>query len=97
MRQTHLVASIVLGEQHIHLLRTRGRNDLADIVGMDGQLTMASVDEHEKLDAPRSAIIEKGFECRPNGASSEEHIVDQQHIAPFKVARHRRLTYGGLA
>ena len=39
-------------EVHLHALRERGRHVLADVVGLDRQLAVAAVDEHDELNRP---------------------------------------------
>src|SRR5918999_4848018 len=48
-----------LDELHLDALGARGRKILADVVGPDGQLAVAAVDEHCKLDAPGPAVVEQ--------------------------------------
>src|SRR5713226_1667027 len=77
-----LVESVLLGHQHLDALRVGGGHVLADVVGSDRQLAMASVDEHRQLDRARPAEVEQRVHRRPRRASAVDHVVDEHdHLA----------------
>ncbi len=57
----------------------------ADKAGLDGQLAMAAVDQHQQLYAPRPAVVKKRVERRAYGAAGVENIVDQDDVAAGNI------------
>src|SRR5688500_17453929 len=45
----HLVSAVDFLQAHAHALVARCRQVLADVIGLDGQLAMAAVDQHDAL------------------------------------------------
>ena len=61
-----------------HLFAAR-REVLADVVGTDGQLAVASVDHDGELDRLGPPEVAQRVEGGPDGAPGEEDVVDQDH------------------
>ena len=85
----HLVAAVDFHQVHLHALRQRRRQVLADVVGFDRQLAMAAIDEDHQLDGARAAELDQRIERGANRPSGVEHIVDEQNA--FLVDRKRNL------
>src|SRR5437660_484275 len=73
------VAAVRLLEQHLDPLRLGRGHVLADVVGPDGQLAMAAVDQHRELDRARPAELHQRVHRRAHGAAVPDHVVDQDH------------------
>src|SRR6185503_4797139 len=84
--QLDLVLAVDLGEQHAHLLGPGGRDVLADVVGADGQLAVAPVDEYGELHRARAAQVADRVEGGPDRTAGEQHVVDQDHATPVDSA-----------
>ena len=67
--------------QHLDGLVARGDERAADVVGPDGQLAVAAVDEHGQLDARGSAEVDQLVERGADRAAGEEDVVDEHHGA----------------
>src|SRR5699024_5760153 len=90
--QQHGVATVNLGEQHLHVLAGRGRRVLTHVVGPTGQLTVPPVDQGGELHGPGATVVAQRVECRSDRASGEEYIVDQDHCGGIvPAARQGRL------
>src|SRR5258708_285563 len=77
-----LVDSVLLGHQHLDALRVGGGHVLADVIGSDRQLAMASVDQHRELDRARPAEVEQRVHRGPRSAAVVDHVVDEHdHLA----------------
>ena len=85
----HFVAAVGLRQVHLHALRQRRRQVLADVVGLDRQLAVAAVDQHDELNRLRPAELDQRVERRANRPAGVEHVVDQQD--PLVVDRERNL------
>ena len=75
--QEHAVDLVDLDELHLDALAACGRQVLADVVGTDGELTVAAVGEHGELDACRAAEVEEPVDRRADGAAGVQHVVDE--------------------
>src|SRR5262245_12939111 len=73
----HAVLSVVLAQTHGHALPSRGGQVLADVVGANGQLPVAAVDEHGELHHLGAAEVDHGVERGADRASGEEDIVHE--------------------
>jgi hypothetical protein len=49
--------------------------------GLDRQLAMAAVDQHQQLYAPRPAVVKERVQRRAYGSAGVENIVDQNDVA----------------
>src|SRR4030042_101408 len=56
----------------------RGGEDLADVVGSDGQFAVAPVDENDELDALRAAAVDEGVHGRPDRPARHQEGVDEK-------------------
>jgi hypothetical protein len=74
--QGHDVLTAVLTELHVHALARRG-DILSNEVGFDGQLAMAAIDEHRKLNALWTAEIIQRVQGCPRGPSAEQNVVHE--------------------
>src|SRR5258707_15505297 len=72
-----LVDTVLLGHEHFDALRVGGGHVLADVVGPDRQLAMASVDQHRELDRARPAEVEQRFHRRPRSPPVVDDGVDE--------------------
>ena len=63
---------------------------LAHVVGADGELAVASVDENEELNGAGSPEIDEGIEGGPDGAPGKEDIVDEDYVAIGDAAGYGR-------
>ena len=62
--EQHFVLAVDLLQPHLHALLQRRRQVLADVVGLDRQLAVAAVDEHDQLDRARPAEVDQRVERR---------------------------------
>ena len=81
----HLVDLVQLLDPHVHPLLARGRQVLADIVGANRELAVATVDEHRELHPLGTPVVEQGVDRRPHGAAGEQDVVHEHHGAPVEV------------
>ena len=58
------------------------------MVGPDGELTVPSVDDHSQPHRGRTPVVGDGIQCGSNGATGEEHVVDEHH-GLVRDVRHR--------
>jgi hypothetical protein len=54
-----------------------GRYVLSHEVGADGQLAMAAVDQDGQTDGPGTAVVDERVHRGTDGASGEEHVVNE--------------------
>jgi len=81
------VAAIDLVQQDVDRLE-QGRGDvLADVVGPDRQFAVAAVDKDGELNRTRPTQVGERVERRPDGATREEHIVDEDNHSPIDAFR----------
>src|SRR5713226_9601106 len=92
-----LVESVLLGHQHLDALGVGGGHVLADVVGSDGQLAMASVDEHRQLNRARPAEVEQRVHRGPCRSSAVNHVVDEHDNLAVDVGHVRLEAVRGLA
>src|SRR5712691_12430389 len=72
-----LVDAVLLLHQHLDALGVRGRHVLADVVGADGKLAVAAVDEHGELDRAGPPEIHHRVHRRAGGATKVDDVVDE--------------------
>src|SRR5712691_12612681 len=78
-----LVDAVLLLHQHLDALGVRGRHVLADVVGADGKLAVAAVDEHGELDRAGPPEIHHRVHRRAGGAPMVDDVVDEDDdLAP---------------
>src|SRR5262245_11509826 len=77
------VDSVVFLEHDGDGFTTARRQVLADVVGADGQLPMAAVDEHGQPDDARAAKVHQRVHRGSDRPPGEEHVVHQDHDASF--------------
>src|SRR6185295_5290374 len=78
---------VVLLQHNLDDFGVTGLHFLADIISLDGQLAMASIDQHRKLDSSRPSKIDQLIHRRANGPACVQHIVDQHDRAVGDVCR----------
>ena len=57
----------------------------ANIGGLDGQFTMAAVNQHGELHSARPAMVEQGVERGPDSAAGIEHVVAEHDVSTLYV------------
>src|SRR5271157_3132607 len=67
----------------------RGVNGAAHEAGLDRQFAMAAVDEHAKLNAARTPMIEQRIERRARGPAGIENVVHQDDVLVLDLELHR--------
>src|SRR6266568_3932760 len=82
--QKHPVDLVDLDELDLDALVARGRQVLADVVGADRQLAVAAIDEHGKLDAVGTAVVEECLDRGANRAARVEDVVDEDDGLPLE-------------
>ena len=64
--------------------RTTSRRDvgrtLPDVVGPDGQLAVAAVDEDDELDRLRAAAVDEAVHGGPDGPAGHQDVVDEEDV-----------------
>ena len=73
-----------------------GGDVLAHVVGADGQLAVAPVDQHRELDAARPAEVEERVDGRADGAPGVEHVVDEHDGGVVEAERQLGAAHLGL-
>src|SRR5258708_20010041 len=81
-----LVDAVFFGNQNVDPFRIRRGHVLADVVRADGQLAMASVDQHRQLDRAWSSEIHQCIHRRARCAAVVDDTVDQNDYLPLDVA-----------
>ena len=61
---------------------------LADVVGADRELAMASVDQNRQAHDARAAEVEQRVERGPDRTAGVEDVVDQYHREAVHIGRH---------
>ena len=69
--------AVVLGEAHLDVLAARGGHVLADVVGAQRQLPVATVDEDRQLNRAGPADVAECIQGRAHRASGVEDVVDE--------------------
>ena len=96
--QLDLVAAIDLGEVDAHVIAGRGRYVLSHEVRADRKLAMTTVDEDREAYRARAPVIHESVHCRADGATGEEHVVDEHDDTvvdgegDLRLAHHRCVT-----
>src|SRR3954471_2117259 len=80
MIHRHFIGAVDFYQSDVHVFFERGRHVLADVIGLDGQLTVAAIHEHDELDFLGTAEIDQGVECRTDRASRIEHVVHEEDL-----------------
>src|SRR6187402_2175122 len=94
-----VLAAVVAGQAHLHLLAVAGGEVLADVVGPDRQLAVTPVDEYGQPHGARTTEVGQGVEGGPDGAPGVEHVVDEHDDLVVDTARRDRGVHrrpGGL-
>ena len=81
------VATVDLDQLDPHALAHRRGEVLADVVGSDGQLAVAAVDQDGELDELRPSQVAEGVERGADRATGEQHVVDEHDPAPVDPFR----------
>src|SRR5579863_6215309 len=92
LRRIRTDCNLVVGgdlrcQSDLDALLRAGRNEAADVIGLDGQLAQAAVNEHAEPDRRRPAKIGDRIERRPNRPASVENVVADDDEAPRYVQR----------
>src|SRR5919197_4523463 len=66
-----------LDELHLDPLLARGRQVLADVIGSDRELAVATVDEDGELDPVGPAVVEERLDRSPDRPAGVEDVVDE--------------------
>ena len=74
-----LAGSVGLAQPDADHLGARGGHVLAHVVGADGQLAVAAIDQHRQPDRGRPALVDQRVHRRAHGAAGVEHVVDDDH------------------
>ena len=75
------------GHGDVDQLVAAGWQVLADEVGADRQLPVATVDHHRQLHDAWAAEVDHRVERGADRPSGEQHVVDEDHDAPVQVDR----------
>ena len=86
---------VVLLQHNLDDFGVTGLHFLADIISLDGQLAMASIDQHRKLDTSRPAKIDQLIHRRANGPAGVEYIVHEDDRAVGDVCRNVSFIHDG--
>src|SRR4029077_5971014 len=65
-----LVDAVFLGDQNLDSFGVRGGDVLADVVGTDGQLAVAAVDQDRQLNRPRPSEVHERIHRRARSATT---------------------------
>jgi len=80
-----LLVAVDLVELDLDDLAAGGRDGAAGEGRLDGELTVATVDEDEELDAAGASVAEEGVECGADGATGVEDVVAEDDVAASDV------------
>src|SRR6476660_3392008 len=72
-----LVDSVLFFDQHLDALVVSGGNVLADVVGPDGQLAVAAIDQHRELDGAGPSEVHQCVHRCARGAPMVDDVVDE--------------------
>src|SRR5688572_11091302 len=75
----------MLLEAHVDDLVLRSGDVLANIVGADGQLAVAAIDEHRQLDQARAPEIDERIEGGAHRTAGIEDVIDEDEDSPRDV------------
>jgi hypothetical protein len=73
----HPILTIDLPEQDRYFVLPGGDYLLPYIIGLNGKLSMATVDKHSQLDDLGAPKIDQSVHRRPDGPSRVQHIIHQ--------------------
>src|SRR2546428_85605 len=82
--QQHPVDLVDLEELYLDALVAPRGQVLADVVGSDRQLAMATVWRHGELDAGRAAVVEEGLDRGADRPARVEDVVDEDAGLPLE-------------
>ena len=63
-----------------HLVIVRGVQGGSNVIGLDGELAVAAVDQHRQLNGQRTPEIRERVHGGANGASGVQHVIHQHHV-----------------
>ncbi len=90
------VAAVRLRHVDLDDLLARCRHVLAHVVGADGQLAMAAVDQDGQADGPRPPEVDQGIHRAANGSAGIQHVVDEDDRGAVEVEGQVRALDDGL-
>ena len=96
LHKIHARFAVKLRQADLDELGSRGGNVFADIIGPYGQLAMAAVYQHRKLDAARSPRREYGFNGGSRRAAGVEHVINEDNIFIVHIRAYIGLRYDRL-
>src|SRR4029077_13604622 len=77
-----LVYPVFFGDENLDPLGVRSGDVLADVVGTDGQLAAAAVDQDRQLNRPRPSEVHECIHRRARSATTVDDVVDEHdHLA----------------
>src|ERR1700683_1623763 len=79
--EDHLFVAVNLLQLDLDDLAVGGLYMAAHEAGLDGQLAMAAIDQHQQLYAPRPAMIKERVQGGPYGTAGGENVGDENNIA----------------
>src|SRR5581483_9145811 len=72
-----LVDALVFRDENLDPLRVGRRDVLTYVVGTDGQLAVAAIDQHRELDRSRAAEVHERVHRGASGAAAVDDVVDE--------------------
>jgi len=87
LRNHNLITAIDLENPDLDVLIPRGWYILADKIGADGQLAVATIHQNGELDRSRPPIVHHGVQRCPNRSSREQHVIHQHDVRISDVSR----------
>ena len=70
-----------LGQLDLNRLIPEGVNRDPNMVCLDWEFTVSTVDQDGEADTSRSAIVDKRLKGAPHCPTAEEYVIDQDHLA----------------
>src|ERR1700746_3217935 len=83
--QQHLIVVVDLVELDFDNFAAAGGYGFAYVGRLNGQLAMATIDQHGQLHATRAAVVEEGLERGTDGAARVKHVVAEHNVAALDV------------
>ena len=95
LHNQNLFRAVDLVELDLDNLLPGGLHHAAHEAGLDRQLAVSAVDQHQQLHAIRAAMVEERIERRARGAAGVEHVIDQHDIAAVHIEADLRRVHHG--
>src|SRR5919108_5801816 len=76
----NLVYSVRFFKMHVYIFISQCHNLNSYVICLNGKLSMASIDKHNKLNRGRPSVIHYGIYSSPGRSSCIENVIYKNHV-----------------